>query len=125
MKYNLKRHKTLEILSNNRILFNSPNPGKNFKLGVSFDIIEDKLNCDKNTCELIYSELYNCGEIKAVNHSFVGLYLTQEGLTSFSSKKYIKKNNDIILMYLKGISVIILFCISVYGFYYKFIRPEI
>ncbi len=54
VNYNRKRHKTLEILSSKIIEFGTTKVGSNFVLGVSFEELQEKLNCNKEKCEIIF-----------------------------------------------------------------------
>jgi hypothetical protein len=102
MNFNRKRHKVLELLSKSRIQFDSGRTEPNFKLGVSFDDLKKELECDLDTCELIYSKLYYEKEVEYTDTSVKGLFSTQKGLTSFSEKKYLKENEKIIVNYLRN-----------------------
>lgn len=84
MNFNRQRHKVLKLLSVSRIQFDSGRKKANFKLGVSF--------VDLDTCELIYSTLYNENEVEYTNTAVIGLISTQKGLKSYSEKKYLKEN---------------------------------
>lgn len=102
MRHNRQRHKTLGFLSDNFIEFESLNKKPNFKLGKSFEDIISELECDPKIIEKIFSRLYLDGEVKYTNaHWENGLYLTQKGLSSYASKKYIKENENIILNWFK------------------------
>lgn len=109
MRYNRKRHKTLEFLSDNFIEFESGERKPNFKLGKSFEDIVFELKIDAKITEQIFSRLYLDGEVKFTNaHWKNGLYLTQKGLSSFTSKKYLKENENIVLNWLKVFTQIII-----------------
>ena len=100
MNFNRQRHKVLKLLSVSRIQFDSGRKKANFKLGVSF--------VDLDTCELIYSTLYNENEVEYTNTAVIGLISTQKGLKSYSEKKYLKENEKIIIEYIKNFVQIII-----------------
>jgi len=108
MNFNRKRHKVLQLLSTSRIQFDSGRMESDFKLGVGFDDLQRELNCDLDTCELIYSTLYNEKEVEHTNTSVYGLFATQKGLTSYSERKYVKENNKIITNYSRNFVQIVI-----------------
>jgi len=93
MNFNRKRHKVLQLLAVSRIQFESRDMGQDFKFGISFSDLEKELRCNKATGELIYSELYAQNEIEHTDTAVYGLIATQNGLASFSNRKYLRKNN--------------------------------
>jgi hypothetical protein len=89
MKRDLKRHKLLKILADIRVKFEAQQLSENEHLGVSFDELTKKMNCDIIKLNLIASELYDNKEIKHHNaHGIYGLFCEKEGLTSFANNKY-------------------------------------
>lgn len=108
MNFNRQRHKVLKLLSVSRIQFDSGRKKANFKLGVSFVDLQQELKCDLDTCELIYSALYNENEVEYTNTAVIGLISTQKGLKSYSEKKYLKENEKIIIEYIKNFVQIII-----------------
>lgn len=108
MNFNRQRHKVLKLLSISRIQFDSGRRNADFKLGVSFDDLQKELNCDLDTCELIYSTLYNENEVEYTNTAVIGLISTQKGLKSYSDKKYLIENEKIIIDYIKNFVQIVI-----------------
>jgi len=108
MNFNRQRHKVLKLLSVSRIQFDSGRRNADFKLGISFDDLQKELKCDLDTCELIYSTLYNEKEVEYTNTAVVGLMSSQKGLKSYSEKKYLKENEKIILDYFKNFVQIVI-----------------
>jgi hypothetical protein len=102
MNLNLKRHKTLEVLSIKRIQFDSGQIDSGFTLGVSFEELQSELKSDREKCEIIFAPLYNENEVEYTDVGVKGICLTQKGLTSFSNKKYVKENKKIILNWFKN-----------------------
>lgn len=102
LRYNIKRHKTLELLSAKRILGESGQ--LNEPLGVKYEDIYSYLNCNEKEGVLIFSRLFLEKEIAYHNaYGVKGLCLTKEGLTAFSNKKYIHENYSIVTNFLKNI----------------------
>lgn len=108
MNFNRKRHKILKLLSPSFILFNSDQMTSEDKFGVSFDNLERELKYNRNDCEKVFSRLYSDEEVKYTNTSVVGLHLTQKGLDSFTNKKYLKENYDLIIDWIKDFVQIII-----------------
>jgi len=108
MNLNLKRHKLLGLLSDQRIGVELEKEGYNV-LGVTFVVILKHLDCNKDELQLITSELYTSDEIgyhDVGNGS--GLFAKDNGLTSFSNEKYVKLNNKIIKNNIKDFVQIII-----------------
>lgn len=102
MRNNRKKHKTLKFLSDNFIELNSSttkNP--NFQFGKSFEDIESELKLDKLSCEKVYARLELEEEVGVIDTKIKGLHLTQKGLDSYVSKKYLLENENIILSWFK------------------------
>lgn len=108
MKFNIKRHRTLKILSKNRVLDDIGESNNKTLLGVSFDEIQSKLGYDRKKCELVFSALYENEEVEYTDMGIKGLFLTRKGLVSFSDKKYIKENNKIIIGWLRNFVQIVI-----------------
>ncbi|MEE9363109.1 MAG: hypothetical protein V3U92_10980 [Cellulophaga sp.] len=88
MNLNLKRHKLLGILSKQRNDLELKKAEYN-ALGVTFERIFEELNCNEDELKLIESELYSCEEIGYHDtYNIVGLFVKDNGLSSFSNKKY-------------------------------------
>lgn len=67
-------------------------------VGLSLIEIDTLLKIDKNTRELILSELEKADEIVFYNLGEKGCFIEpKNGLSALTSKKYIKQNQDIIL----------------------------
>ena len=105
---NRKRHKTLKLLSDSFIKFNSDQTNSYFKFGVSFIDLMNELNCDRNKLEIIIGTLYLNEEVKYTNVDVEGLISTLKGFNSFSDKKYIKENDKIIINWLKNFVQIVI-----------------
>lgn len=89
MKRDLQRHKLLKLLSDRRVKFESNQLFEGERLGVSFEELTQKMNCDIIKLNLIASELYDNMEIKHHNaYNINGLFCEKEGLTSFANNKY-------------------------------------
>lgn len=89
MRLDLKRHKLLKILAARRVKFEANKLSENERLGISFDELTKKMNCDIIKLNLIASELYDNNEIKHHNaYGINGLFCEKEGLTSFANNKY-------------------------------------
>jgi len=88
MKRDLDRHKLLSFLAAKRVKFEANNLDDNEHLGISFNEIKQKLNCDILELNLIASELYENKEISYTNLNMQGLICKTEGLTSFANNKY-------------------------------------
>jgi len=89
MRLDLKRHKLLKILADRRVKFEANKLPEDKRLGISFDELTKKMNCDILKLNLIASELYDNNEIKHHNaYGINGLFCEKEGLTSFANNKY-------------------------------------
>jgi len=89
MKRDLQRHKLLRLLSDRRVKFESNQLSEGERLGISFEELMQKMNCDIIKLNLIASELYDNKEIKHHNaYNINGLFCEKEGLTSFANNKY-------------------------------------
>ena len=109
MEFNLNRHKLLEKLADK---FNS---GKNLPgdgadlIGLKDKQIDDILGSKSKYRDLILSELWESKEIHDFDLNGKGIFITPlEGLSALSSKKYIKRNWDIILKWIKNFLQIVI-----------------
>lgn len=88
MNLDLKRHKLLELLSKQRNNVELDKAEYN-ALGVSFEKIYKKLNCNEDELKLITSELYTADEIGYHDtYNIIGLFAKDKGLSAFANKKY-------------------------------------
>lgn len=89
MKRDLERHKLLKILAARRVKFEAGIHSEDERVGISFDELTNKMDCDILNLNLIASELYDNKEVKHHNaHGINGLFCEKEGLTSFANNKY-------------------------------------
>lgn len=89
MRLDLKRHKLLKILAARRVKFEAGIRSEDERLGISFDELKNKMNCDILKLNLIASELYDNNEIKHHNaYGINGVFCEKGGLTSFANHKY-------------------------------------
>lgn len=103
MRYNLTRHLLLKKLSEKYIATRDTKRDGADIIGLRLEEIDEILGNRKKDRDLIVSELGNCKEIHAFNIQGKGFFITpSEGLSAFSEEKYLKKNNDIILRWLKN-----------------------
>tara|TARA_R110002111_G_scaffold261382_2_gene334211 strand:- start:249 stop:761 length:513 start_codon:yes stop_codon:yes gene_type:complete len=105
---NRKRHKTLKLLSDSFIKFNSNQTESDLKFGVSFNELMSELKCDRNKLEIIIGTLYLNEEVKYTNVDVEGLISTLKGFNSFLDKKYIKENDKIIINWLRNFVQIVI-----------------
>lgn len=109
MNFNLKKHKTLELLSESRIKFETDlTASKKYTWGVSFEELQNQLGYERDKCELVFSELYDNEEIKPTDVEVLGLIATRKGLTAFANKKYKRENNRILINWAKNFVQIII-----------------
>lgn len=110
MNYDLQRHRLLKELSINRLQFEIRD--KNFKgLGINFDILYKKLNCNQKQFKEFTSELYDCKEIQHCNdkdRGILGVGMTQVGYTAYSNNKYKKRLRVDILNFTKDVVQIVI-----------------
>ena len=92
IRYNVdyKRHQLLKILSENRTI-RELRIDKTERLGISFEDICKKLNCNRKQLHRITSEMYESEEILFTNIELNGLYGTRKGIESNSNLKYLKR----------------------------------
>jgi hypothetical protein len=111
MRYNLARHSLLKELAKKFGSFGS-NENDESKIqaslvGLTLSEIDSHLKLSKAERELVLSGLGDAKEIEAFRDGFdkvAGYFITDNvGLNSFVEKKYLHKNNDIILNWLKNI----------------------
>jgi hypothetical protein len=113
MNYNVKRHKLLELLSNQNINVQLEKPGF-MALGVSYEEIYSKLNLTDFQLLKLTSELYENKEIGYHNaYDIEGLYAENKGISAFSNKKYLKLYRKGIIEYIKDIIQILIPVLSV------------
>lgn len=106
MKENLFRHKILEILSKHYV---KTEVDDGFILGLPFELLYKKTNLDKYRFREITSVLYDEKEIEYHDaNGVIGIFSTEKGLASFSSKKYYKLFWNNIFDNLKSIIQIII-----------------
>jgi hypothetical protein len=103
MRLNRARHFLLKKLSE-KFINNNENPNKNADVvGLSLHEIDLLLRRNKKNRELILSELEKSGEIVYYNLMEKGCFIEPiNGLSAFAEKKYLRKNNDIIINFLKN-----------------------
>jgi hypothetical protein len=90
MNYNIKRHKLLEILTEQNLNVQLDKPGFQI-LGISYDEIYKKLNITDFQLLELTSELYDNKEIGYHNaYEVEGLYAKNKGIAAYSNKKYLK-----------------------------------
>jgi hypothetical protein len=102
MRYNRTRHFLLGILSRK---FNEDLSSQRAdKSGLSYEEVDDFLRKRKKDRTLIVSELYENEEIKFFDLDNVKGYMINpiKGLSAYTSKKYLNRNNEIILNWLKN-----------------------
>ena len=106
MKYKLRLHKILKILSEKHMLADLNNGEI---IGVSNEFLCEKVNIDKYKFREIVSVLYECGEIEDYNcNDLKGIYATEKGISSFAQNKYIYSFLGDIVIFLKGIVQILI-----------------
>ncbi|VXB23336.1 conserved hypothetical protein [Flavobacterium sp. 9R] len=103
MHFNRKRHFILKKLvekRNTKIDVRNARIDAN-EIGLSLDEIDRFLKVTSTERELILSELYKNDEIISFSLSVNGCFINENGVSSFSNKKYLKKNEDIIINWFK------------------------
>ncbi|MDO5970395.1 hypothetical protein Q4Q35_11320 [Flavivirga aquimarina] len=91
MRYNRKRHKTLEILAPKFIQTRTGRElGGDFHIGTDFSVLREKLKCSQEECEIIFASLFTNEEVQFTDYKVDGLALTKIGFSAFSDFKYIK-----------------------------------
>ncbi len=119
MNIDTKRHKLLGILTKQRNDLELKKAEYN-ALGVPFDKIYKKLDCDEDELKLITSELYTSDEIGYHDaHNIVGLYAKKNGKTAFSNKKYKRRISERKKERVKFILPILAFAISLASLYFS------
>lgn len=108
MRYNLARHSMLKKLAER--LFSIENNEAQIQaslVGLTLAEIDNHLSRSTTERELILSGLSDAKEIEAFKDEFdrvSGYFITDNiGLNSFVEKKYLNRNNDIILNWLKNV----------------------
>ena len=102
-----KRYQLLKILSKNRTL-RELRIEKHEKLGISFEEICNKLNCNKEYLHGVTSEMYENDEILYTDIEVKGLYGKRKGIESNVNRKYLKRYFDIWLNLGKNFSQIVI-----------------
>ena len=106
MNYNLKRHKLLKELSKLIINIDENKAHKDCnKVSMTFKQIDKFLNITRQEREIILSDLWNSKEIILceIPNDSKSCYINNPiGISSFSNKKYVKKNEDIFIKWLKN-----------------------
>jgi len=102
MQFNRTRHLLLKKLAE-KYIANRDKNGKADRLGLKMDEIDLLLGHRKKDRDLIISELGKSKEIHAFDINGKGFFITpSEGLSAYSEGKYLKRNNDIILKWLRN-----------------------
>jgi hypothetical protein len=91
MNDNLKRHKILEILSEQFIKVETEDSSD--PIGVSFEDLQAKLNCSKIELRRVSSTLYDNKEVDYMDIGLVGMFATEKGLSACSNDKYKRESN--------------------------------
>jgi hypothetical protein len=102
MRYNIKRHKVLEILSERRVKFDTGQFSWD-SLGVDFSELEEKLNVNRDEIGLILASLYSNEEVEYTDVDVEGVFATQKGLSAYSESKYLNQNWNLIKKWLLDI----------------------
>ncbi|MRI01642.1 hypothetical protein GH721_13945 [Kriegella sp. EG-1] len=106
MRYNLTKHKILKALANKLTAGMDENGRAVGDIKVSKSDIISLVGKNKRLYAVIISELRANNEVKYLEASDSYIIETVDGLNSFSNKKYLNKNWDIILSYLKNFAQI-------------------
>lgn len=103
MELNKTRHYILKNLSK-KFINNNDNPRKEANVvGLSFSEIDLLLKKNKNFRDLVLSELYKSNEIVFYDLKEKGCFIEpHNGLSAFAERKYLKKNEDILIKWLKN-----------------------
>lgn len=103
MRLNRTRHFLLKKLSE-KFIDNSENPSDQADVvGLSYSEIDLLLKNNKKNRELVLSELEKSEEIVFYNLKEKGCFIEpKNGLSAFADKKYLRKNNEIIINWLKN-----------------------
>ncbi|MFV1449869.1 hypothetical protein VBZ51_12010 [Maribacter sp. HS] len=109
MRFNLTRHKLLGKLAEKYVDKDMFRVDQADVIGLNIDEIDLVLGKQKKYRNLILSELAHSKEIHSFNLSNNGFFITpSEGLSAFSEKKYIRKNNDIFINFIKTLFEILI-----------------
>lgn len=106
MRYNLTKHKILKALADKLTAGMDENGRAVGDIKVSKSDIISLVGKNKRLYAVIISELRANNEVKYLEASDSYIIETVDGLNSFSNKKYLNKNWDIILSYLKNFAQI-------------------
>jgi len=103
MRLNRTRHFLLKKLSE-KFIDNNENPSEQADVvGLSFSEIDSLLKNDKKIRELVLYELEKSEEIVFYNLKEKGYFIEPtNGLSAFAEKKYLRKNDEIIISWLKN-----------------------
>lgn len=109
MRFNLKRHKLLTKLSE-KYFEHTDNFSSNLDaelIGLTNNQIQSFLKINNKERELILSELEKMDEIVPYGYAEKGYFIEPtKGLSAVTEKKYVKRNNDIILNWLRNFAQI-------------------
>ena len=103
MRYNKSKHLLLKKLSKKYIDdIDNPNTKVNADvIGLKLTEINSLLKVNSSQRELILSELEESKEIEPFEFDEKGFFINDNGMTSFVNKKYVKRNEDIIINWFK------------------------
>jgi hypothetical protein len=105
MNSNVLRHRLLGILTKQYIISEKSND----TLGVSFTDIESDLKCTDTFLRQSISELFENKEIGYHDaYDIIGIYATEKGVASFSTKKYWRTDRLIKVNFIKDCIQIII-----------------
>lgn len=108
MNNNIKRHRLLNILTEQHVNLELGKTGNNI-LGVPFEALYRELKCNDSELRRLSSVLLVNQEVGYYDVSDItGLYATEKGIASFTDKKYINENRNRIKSNLKDIVQIII-----------------
>lgn len=104
MRLNRTRHYLLKKLSE-KFIENRENPSDQAdSVGLSYAEIDLLLKSNKKNRELVLSELEKCDEIVYYNLKEKGCFIEpKNGLSALTEKKYLRKNEEIIINWTKNI----------------------
>lgn len=103
MNDNKLRHKILRILSNRTIendVASLKGEARNV-IGISFDNLSEQTKCSDSEIRAVTSLLFTNKEVDLYDMKFKGLYITENGIAAYSTKKYIKVRQNYIIQIIK------------------------
>ncbi|KIA88415.1 hypothetical protein [Kaistella jeonii] len=109
MNNNRVKHKILKHLSISYVAMkndNLANPEYNF--GLSYERLQLLIKEEDNEAFNVFQYLNETNEVGVKNIGFDGLYLTSNGYISFAEEKYLKRNQNILLKFLKNVVQILI-----------------